>query len=59
MSENREQILESIKVQGEVVRKLKAAKEPKQKVCFDKFCFKFIDFFNKNVYLRDRTNCFT
>lgn len=37
MSENREQILESIKVQGEVVRKLKAAKEPKAKVCFDEF----------------------
>lgn len=35
MSENREQILESIKVQGEVVRKLKAAKESKEKVCFD------------------------
>ncbi|KAG4067138.1 hypothetical protein HA402_000129 [Bradysia odoriphaga] len=32
MSENREQILESIKVQGEVVRKLKAAKEPKEKI---------------------------
>lgn len=38
MSDSREQILESIKVQGEVVRKLKAAKEPKEKVCFDQFC---------------------
>lgn len=35
MSENREQILESIKLQGEVVRKLKAAKEPKDKVCVE------------------------
>lgn len=45
MSENREKILESIKVQGEVIRKLKAAKEPKQKVCFDNF---YIDFSMNN-----------
>lgn len=32
MSDNREQLQEEIKVQGEVVRKLKAAKEPKAKV---------------------------
>lgn len=39
MSDNREQILESIKVQGDIVRKLKAAKESKEKVCF------YADFF--------------
>lgn len=32
MSENREQLLESIRCQGEVVRKLKAAKEPKERI---------------------------
>lgn len=32
MSETREQILEEIKIQGDLVRKLKAAKEPKEKV---------------------------
>jgi histidyl-tRNA synthetase len=32
MSDNREQLQEQIKVQGEVVRKLKAAKESKEKV---------------------------
>ncbi|XP_061402201.1 histidine--tRNA ligase, cytoplasmic [Musca vetustissima] len=32
MSETREQILEEIKVQGDLVRKLKAAKEPKEKI---------------------------
>ncbi|KAI8128233.1 hypothetical protein CVS40_2322 [Lucilia cuprina] len=31
MSETREQILEEIKLQGDLVRKLKAAKEPKEK----------------------------
>lgn len=34
MSDNREQLQEAIKVQGEVVRKLKAAKESKDKVSF-------------------------
>lgn len=34
MSETRDQILEEIKIQGDLVRKLKAAKEPKEKVCF-------------------------
>lgn len=43
MSENREQILESIKVQGEVVRKLKAAKEPKAKVCFEPLNIDFLN----------------
>lgn len=33
MSENRDKILEEIKVQGDLVRQLKAAKEPKEKVC--------------------------
>lgn len=32
MSETREQILEEIKIQGDLVRKLKAAKETKEKV---------------------------
>lgn len=32
MSENREQIQEQIKVQGELVRKLKTDKESKEKV---------------------------
>lgn len=32
MSENRDQLLESIRCQGEVVRKLKAAKEPKDRI---------------------------
>lgn len=32
MSDNREALQEQIKVQGEVVRKLKAAKESKEKV---------------------------
>lgn len=32
MSDNREALQEQIKVQGEVVRKLKAAKETKEKV---------------------------
>ncbi|XP_059614784.1 histidine--tRNA ligase isoform X1 [Phlebotomus argentipes] len=32
MSDNREKILEQIKVQGDLVRKLKAAKEPKEKI---------------------------
>lgn len=32
MSDNKEQLQEEIKVQGEVVRKLKAAKEPKEVV---------------------------
>lgn len=32
MSENREKLLEEIKVQGDLVRQLKAAKEPKVKV---------------------------
>ncbi|XP_037809584.1 histidine--tRNA ligase isoform X2 [Lucilia sericata] len=32
MSETREQILEEIKIQGDLVRKLKAAKEPKEKI---------------------------
>lgn len=31
MSETREQILEEIKIQGDLVRKLKATKEPKEK----------------------------
>ncbi|KNC30505.1 hypothetical protein FF38_07832 [Lucilia cuprina] len=37
MSETREQILEEIKLQGDLVRKLKAAKEPKEK-CVDYNC---------------------
>jgi hypothetical protein len=37
MSENREKILEQIKEQGEIVRKLKAAKEPKDKVSHNHF----------------------
>lgn len=37
MSDNREKLQEDIKVQGEVVRKLKAAKEPKQKVSQSNF----------------------
>lgn len=32
MTENREKLLDEIKEQGECVRKLKAAKEPKSKV---------------------------
>lgn len=32
MTETREQILEEIKIQGDLVRKLKAAKETKEKV---------------------------
>lgn len=32
MSENREKLLEDIRVQGELVRQLKAAKESKEKV---------------------------
>jgi len=34
MSDTREQILEQIKVQGDLVRQLKAAKESKEKVSF-------------------------
>lgn len=34
MSENRDQILEAIRVQGDLVRTLKAAKEAPEKVCF-------------------------
>ena len=43
MSDNREKLQEEIKVQGEVVRKLKAAKEPKAKVSFTKV-MQFFDF---------------
>lgn len=32
MSDSREATLEAIKIQGELVRKYKAAKEPKEKV---------------------------
>lgn len=32
MSESRDQLLEKIKVQGDLVRKVKAAKEPIEKV---------------------------
>lgn len=32
MSDNREKLLNDIKEQGDLVRKVKAAKEPKQKV---------------------------
>lgn len=32
MSDNREKLLDQIKEQGDLVRKVKAAKEPKQKV---------------------------
>lgn len=32
MSDNREKLLNEIKEQGDLVRKVKAAKEPKQKV---------------------------
>lgn len=33
MPTNKEKLQEQIKQQGDVVRKLKAAKEPKEKVC--------------------------
>lgn len=32
MSDNREELLEKIKVQGDLVRKVKAEKQPKEKV---------------------------
>jgi histidyl-tRNA synthetase len=37
MSENREHLLEQIKVQGDLVRKVKAAKESAEKVSLVKF----------------------
>lgn len=48
MSDNREKILESIKIQGEVVRKIKAAKESKDKVCL-RCKFNPSKFKNKNI----------
>lgn len=34
MSENRDKLQEQIKLQGDLVRKVKAAKEPKEKVSY-------------------------
>lgn len=39
MTENREKLQELIKEQGDLVRKLKAAKESKDKVCMSHFFF--------------------
>lgn len=52
MSETREQILEEIKTQGDLVRKLKAAKEPKEKVSVShKNINVLLSFFEKSACL--------
>lgn len=52
MSENREKILEQVKEQGEVVRKLKAAKEPKEKVSKSSWCNNFLVFVFLTIFLK-------
>lgn len=53
MSENRHKILNDIKVQGDLVRQLKAAKESKERVCI-LFMFSLNTNCCQNVYKKKK-----